>query len=149
MQLLADDLAGLTGAIWASVLGREVQACPMPADEVTAGHTVTACVHITGGWTGSVEVALPTDLAHVVAAEMFGLEVAGLTREDVRDAVGEIANIAGGNIKGMIDEPCELSLPVVAEGASYVVALPGTQVTSTAVLSSDGIPFCIRLHSAA
>ena len=145
MQLLDTDLEGIANAIWLSVLDTEATPASDPA--ALEGRTVTACVHITGGWAGSVSVALPVSLAEEVAAAMFALDPSELSAADVHDAVGEIANIAGGNVKGMIDQECELSLPFVASGERYSLALPGTAVVSTAVMEANGVPFSLSLHS--
>jgi chemotaxis protein CheX len=80
---------------------------------------------------------------------MFDVPSPELSAEEVLDAVGELANIAGGNIKGLIEEPCELSLPVVAEGTSYVLAMPGSRITSSVILSHEGIPFSLQIHERA
>lgn len=147
MQVLDADLAGIANAIWLSVLDTEALPSASSASDAVAGRTVTACVHITGGWTGAVSLALPAGLADHVAATMFALDPSEVSRDDVRDAVGEIANIAGGNVKGMIEADCELSLPVVAEGDDCAIAIPGTVVLSTAVVEANGVPFAISLHA--
>ncbi len=146
LQLVDDDLAGLAGAIWTSILGQEADPSFVSTEELAAQRTVTACVHISGGWQGSVSMVLPSALATHVAAVMFDVPAADLSSAEVLDAVGELANIAGGNVKGLIDDPCELSLPIVAEGTSYVLAMPGSIVTSSVVLAHEGIPFALQIH---
>lgn len=146
LELLDDDLAGVASAIWASIMGADAEAGPPDGGPAVAGRAITACVHITGGWQGSVAVVLPSSLADEVAATMFGLGPDELTHDEVLDAVGELANIAGGNVKGTIDEPCDLSLPVVAEGESYVLSLPGTRLTRSVTLTHEGTPFSFQVH---
>jgi chemotaxis protein CheX len=143
LQLLDDDLAGLGDAIWTSILGTSA---PPSFDPVPVGlRSVTACVHISGAWHGSVSVTLPWGLAEEVASTMFDLSIDDLSTDEVLDAVGELANIAGGNVKGMVEGSSDLSLPVVAEGTG-LVSLPGSRVTAKAELSHDGTPFCMQIH---
>lgn len=149
LQLVDDDLAGLAGAIWISIVGQEAGPSYVSAEELATQRTVTACVHISGGWHGSVSMVLPAGLAEQVASLMFDVPAAELTAEEVLDAVGELANIAGGNVKGLIDEPSELSLPVVADGSSYTLAMPGSVVTASVVLDHEGIPFALQIHERA
>lgn len=149
LQLVDDDLAGLAGAIWTSILGHDADPSSVTTDELHEQRTVTACVHISGGWHGSVSIVLPSGLAEQVAATMFDVAAVELTAAEVLDAVGELANIAGGNVKGLIEAECELSLPVVAEGTSYTLAMPGSVVTSSVVLSHEGIPFALQIHERA
>lgn len=144
LQLLDDDVAGLADAIWTSILG--TSADPMPGAPAPVGRSVASSVHITGAWEGSVTVVLPWDLAVDVAATMFGMPALELTTDEVLDAVGELANIAGGNVKGMVDGEAHLSLPTVAEGIDQVLAIPGSKVTASATLSHLGTPFAIQIH---
>jgi chemotaxis protein CheX len=51
--------------------------------------------------------------ARNVAAALLGVDLDDVTPEDVRDALGELANIIGGNVKSLMPEPAALSLPVV------------------------------------
>lgn len=146
LQLVDDDLVGLAGAIWSSIVGQEAEPSFVSTSELAAERTVTACVHISGGWHGSVSMVLPSTLAAQVASLMFDVPSHELSQEEILDAVGELANIAGGNVKGLIEDSCELSLPVVAEGTSYVLAMPGSHVTSSVVLSHEGIPFALQIH---
>jgi chemotaxis protein CheX len=145
LDLVDDDLAGLADAIWCSILGSPAEPAAGPARPV--GRAVTSCVHISGDdWNGSVSVALPWSLALEVAATMFGLPADELSDADVLDAVGELANIAGGNVKGMLEGPADLSLPVVAEGIDFVLTVPGAQVTASATMVHAGTPFAIQIH---
>lgn len=149
LDLVDDDLTGLASAIWSSIMGLDTEPDPAPAGTEVTGPALTACVHITGGWQGSVAVVLPSELAGEVASAMFDVPAAELTTEEVRDAVGELANIAGGNVKGAIDEACELSLPVVAEGDRYVLALPGSRLRTSVTLAHHGRLFSIQVHERA
>ncbi|MDQ2650676.1 MAG: chemotaxis protein CheX [Actinomycetota bacterium] len=146
LQLLDDDLAGLGDAIWTSILG--TPALPSCDPAPTGLRSVTACVHISGSWDGTVSVSLPWGLAEEVAATMFGLPAAELTTAEVLDAVGELANIAGGNVKGMVDGASDLSLPVVSEGTGNV-SVPGSRVSAKAELSHAGTTFVMQIHERA
>jgi hypothetical protein len=37
----------------------------------------------------------------------------------------------------------------VAEGTSYVLAMPGSRITSSVILSHEGIPFSLQIHERA
>ena len=51
---------------------------------------------------------------------------AELTTADLHDALGELTNMTGGNLKALLPEPCTLGLPVVVEGVDYRFRLPGS-----------------------
>ena len=76
---------------------------------------------------------------------MFGCEPDDLGDEEVLDALGEVANMVGGNVKGMIDADCKLSLPTVAEGSNFRVAVPGSGVQTVLVFDCAGRPFQVKL----
>ncbi len=78
---------------------------------------------------------------------MFQMSAEELDDELVRDAIGELANIAGGNVKGMIPLACDLGLPIVATGLGFTVSVPGTRVLCEAAFEYEGQPFSVVLHS--
>ena len=59
------------------------------------------------------------------------MDVADVTAEDVTDALGELANILGGNIKSTLRVHCTVSLPDVVVAGAGETRWPGaTQVCS-------------------
>lgn len=147
MTMLETDLIGLTGAIWESVLG--LGADPLPPDRALdrlGPVTVTSCCHITGEWEGSVALTFDPALCRRLASAMFALPDDELDDELVRDAVGELANIAGGNVKGMLPADTVLSLPQIVEGERYTISLPGTRVLCEAAFDCGGDVFVVTLH---
>lgn len=147
MTMLEDDLIGLTGAIWESVLGMgALPIDPAAAADRVGGPTMTACVHITGEWEGSLAMTFGRPLCRRLAAGMFAMEDADLDDDLVRDAVGELANIAGGNVKGMVAAETELSLPQIIEGTGYTVSVPGTMVLCEAGFECGPDTFVVTVH---
>lgn len=71
-----------------------------------------ARVFISGGWEGAVALGCSEALARKVASVMFAKTPQDMTVEEIEDAVGELANIIGGNIKALLPGPSELSLPI-------------------------------------
>ena len=65
----------------------------------------------------------------------------------VDDAVGELANIAAGNIKGMLVVECKLGLPAVVRGTDYQVTVPGTNVVCQAAFLCEGHPLKVLVQS--
>jgi chemotaxis protein CheX len=51
--------------------------------------------------------------ARNAAGALLGIDLGDVTGEDVTDALGELANIIGGNVKSLMPDPSALSLPVV------------------------------------
>ncbi|UDY24077.1 chemotaxis protein CheX [Nocardioides sp. Kera G14] len=114
------DVAAVVGQVWSSFLGEEQPLLPTPA---AAGPFVEPCwsaaVSISGGWDATVTVEVSAELAVALTRLMLGFgDDDALEDGDVADAVGELVNMVGGNIKSLMPGPSVLSLPAVAAGRS-------------------------------
>lgn len=131
----ADDLREIAEQVWASYLDPEGEnplldlPLPRPADEVFG------VVSVTGAWRGAVVISFSEAASKHAAGALLGVDQAEVTIEDVTDAVGELANIMGGNVKSLLPEPCALSLPHVLTGTRVSVHWP----TATEVCQLSGV----------
>ncbi|MGY1811331.1 chemotaxis protein CheX [Blastococcus sp. SYSU D00820] len=97
---------------WAALVGEEELLVPLPAP--LPAETLSSWVEIVGPWNGSVVVTCGRDTAAELTRAMLkehAPEV--LETEDVEDALGEIANVVGGNVKAVLPGPSVLGLPEV------------------------------------
>ena len=131
------EIVEIAKDVWSSLLGMMLEEVPA-SDESSHAASVTATIHITG--TANVSVALSGSrvLAVRAAATMFDLAEDDLSDEEVADAFGEIANIIAGNLKALLPEPSELSLPTVGQGRDLVISIPGARLIERINLESDG-----------
>ncbi|MDN4173568.1 chemotaxis protein CheX [Nocardioides sp. SOB77] len=123
MSILAPsalDLEALVTDMWASFVGAPELLLPAgpPADDAVLW---SATVTVTGEWRGMVSVDLAEAAVLGVTRGMLGFgddeepDAASCT-----DAVGELVNVVGGNVKSLMPGPSTLSLPVVSRGAVEV-----------------------------
>jgi chemotaxis protein CheX len=70
----------------------------------------------------------PRALARHCAARMHGRDPAALTPAEVTDGWGELVNMVGRSLKGMLPPPSWLSLPVAREHPTYSYREEGTRV---------------------
>jgi chemotaxis protein CheX len=138
MQLSHDDLRQIVGDIFGGMLGLAVT---VREGAVNGARRITGCVHLSGGWEGAVAVDCTEPLARRVAGSMLGLEAGEASPEDVRDAIGEVANVAGGNVKALLGTECALSLPTVTEGIDLRLSIPGARTIVDLGFESEGEPF--------
>ncbi len=82
-------------------------------DSIRAG-LIRGSVSIHGESEALVTVDCSDCLARRLGAAMFETDEDELSQEEVEDALGEIANIIGGNIKAMLPGPSTLGLPEIA-----------------------------------
>lgn len=141
------EIQQFTSDAWTSVLGLDLE--PTGRAFATTTDTITGCVQVTGGWRGTVVLVCPVPLARKVSAVMFGLSPDAVSVEHETDAIGELINILGGNIKALLPGPSYLSLPTVAHGTSYAVRIPGGQCIAEGVFESESELFMIAVVEAA
>ncbi len=122
------EITQLTTIIWDSILRLSIE--PAESNALPHTRTMSACVHITGPWPGAVALSCGVEMAEEAAGIMFNLGNAVPTIADMQDALGELANMIGGNVKALLPEGCQLSLPSVVEGSDYSVRVPGSRLVT-------------------
>ena len=106
----AQHLLDITESVWVQFLGLSLQPdaeqqYPLPAE-------CASSIAICGAWDGRVVVGCTRELAQQAAARMFHRPEGSLSEAQWQDALKEIANIIGGNVKALLPEPSRLELPV-------------------------------------
>ncbi|MGE3957248.1 MAG: chemotaxis protein CheX [Vicinamibacterales bacterium] len=139
-----DDIVRIAGDIWRSVLDADLRVLDAGTADLR-GPTLAGVVQITGAWVGAVAVELPAPLAARLATTMFRLAGRAATEEEEADALGEIANMVGGGVKGMLDGCCHLSLPAVVAGHGFRVRVPGGRAIQETWFECRTERFVVRL----
>jgi chemotaxis protein CheX len=131
------ELAELIGQVWDSFIDEPVALEPTSAPgepgQIEADGRAVASVSITGPWNGHLTIALSQEAAVLVAASLFELEAGEVSISEIADAIGELANVVGGNVKAMLPEPSTLSLPQVVIDAHTVTLYSAVRQTSATV----------------
>jgi chemotaxis protein CheX len=142
MTVADEELEQIAGDIWSTILGLDLRPAGTalaPAPPAGDGPRVfTGCILITGDWEGAVTLDLPSGLARRAGAIMFGSAPEDVADAEIRDVVGELTNMTGGNVKALVGGTCQLSLPAVTEGVDYLLSLPGSSVVNRVQLDCDG-----------
>jgi chemotaxis protein CheX len=119
MTLLTNEsIADLTQQIWDALLPDD--GAPLLPGDLPGGEVV-AVAEISGEWNGVVCLSCSPRAARHAAAAMFEMADEELTADEITDAVGELVNVVGGNIKSLVPGPTVLSLPQVSEGGMTVL----------------------------
>lgn len=85
--------------------------------------SITGMVGLAGTHKGMLAVHFPNSLALAITSSFLGMDVEEVN-EDVQDAVGEIANMIGGNVKTILTDKgydIQLSLPSTISGEEYTL----------------------------
>lgn len=136
----------VTHSVWSTMLGMPLEGRGAVGAEAAGG--VTSWVNITGSWCGAITIECSPAAARRAAGAMFGMAPEEASPEEVNDAMGEVANIIGGNLKGMLQGPATLSLPTVAERFDTELHGPGpVAVVRTAHFDSEGEPLVVKVFA--
>jgi chemotaxis protein CheX len=137
----ADDLEVITREVWSTFLDGD-PAGLVASDTLMTEDKITGCVHLSGAYTGSIMLQCSPPAARDAAAALFSIPAADVTETELVDAIGEIANMVGGNVKSMLPGPSALSLPAVVHGP---LAVPGAEVVRAVQLSWRDEPLVVSL----
>jgi chemotaxis protein CheX len=113
MPLQNEDIRKVTESVWSAMLGVNLISTD-GAPRLAKQGFLTGCVYIVGGWEGLTTIQCSERLARKAASIMFGCDEP--QAEEIRDALGELVNMTGGNIKSLLPGPCELSLLSSSKG---------------------------------
>jgi len=138
-------LSNAVETIWSTMLGLEANLSQTMMAGRLKATTMTGCIYITGAWRGAVKVECSSGLARRVAAIMFGADACDVTSDQINDALGELTNIIGGNIKALLPEPSHLSMPAVTEGTDYLFSVPGSRPMAEMSFTCEGKPFQVTI----
>ena len=120
-EFSTDDLLAVTGQVWESCLAHHPDVLVEGPFAFLDGPVTRASVVIRGGWSGFVVLEMGRGTALEAARVMLDLEEGDdLEPEEVADAVGELVNIIGGNVKSLLPTAASLGLPQVGEVVAAV-----------------------------
>ncbi|GAB2462099.1 chemotaxis protein CheX [Jatrophihabitans fulvus] len=117
IEVDVDALGTITTDVWTTFVAED--AIAVPAEDVlpTAGDDLAGRVSIEGDATGVVVVRCDPQSAASLTRRLFKLaDDAAVDDEAVSDALGELANIVGGNVKSLGLGESRLTLPEVGAG---------------------------------
>ena len=123
--LFARELPPRAAEIFASILGLDLT--PAPGEPLIAndGHRRwSGCIAMSGDWRGAVTLSCLEPMARTITAAMFGTEPDTSTDAEIQDAIGEMANMFGGQVKSVLGDRSVLGLPVVIEGDNFETTVP-------------------------
>jgi chemotaxis protein CheX len=83
--------------------------------------SISGVIGLAGTHKGVLAIHIPNRVAMAITGSFLGMEVLAIN-EDVEDAVGELANMLGGNVKAILSEngrDISLSLPTTICGRQY------------------------------
>ncbi len=143
IERVQEQIPAIVVDVFLAMLGVPVTAHPSP--QVAREEIVTGSVFIAGSWKGGVSIEM--DIGHAIqltkclnsSARPDGFD------DDVRDAIGELANMIGGNVKASLPGGGHLSVPSVVRGPGYSMRMRGVAEITSFGFSTKWGPFWVRV----
>ncbi|WP_026316775.1 chemotaxis protein CheX [Actinokineospora enzanensis] len=139
------DLDMIAEQVWSAFLNSGEDEAVFAAEDKGAHMDLAASVAMVGAYEGHLIVSCSHKASRDVASVLFAMEVDEVSQDDIGDALGELANVLGGNVKSVLPSPSQLSLPRVS--ATEHERWPGTVEVSRTVVSWRGEPYVLTLLS--
>jgi len=137
------DVGAIVESVWSSFLLETPEPDAACSGEQGGAGQVVALVSVTGGWNGHVVLTCSEPQARAISAAMLEIPEAEVSAEDLADAVGEVANMIGGNVKSLLPDHSTLSMPVVAFGDPARLVTPEANRVCTVCMTWRGDPFAV------
>jgi chemotaxis protein CheX len=141
-----EELEIVVGSVFATMMGLDVWPSDLPCP-ASAG-MLTAAVYLTGEWAGAACIHVEPQQACGFAGHFLGTPTPDEVCDDVRDVMGELANMIAGNLKCTLAPSIRISLPSVTDGQGYSLRVCGAHVVCCAAFHTDAGPFWISLIDA-
>ena len=135
---LTDEIEQTVATIFQTMLGLDVRSVTTAWS--SEENPVAATVHFTGGWSGVLVLQVSPSVACLLAARFLASDVPHEVDDDVRDVLGELANMIGGNLKCALAPGAALSIPEVIDDTEFSFRIcAGTIRERQAFFCEDGV----------
>ena len=138
-----------TQEIFSSMIMLEVTpGDPFQRDNKMLKNSISGLVGLAGSIKGMLAIHLPNPAAIAVTTAFLGMEVDEIN-DDVRDAIGELANMLAGNVKSVLDpkgSDVKLSMPSVVHGEEYAIDCLAQAESITVPFGLNGATFIVELQ---
>jgi len=126
LEIEIEMLARIVKSVFISMLDLEVSLSEIASHPT--GSRLTSFVQLTGDWNGAVLIECSHRQACQFAGRALSMDPPDIVDDDVRDVLGELANVIGGNMKCGMSTGVRLSMPTVMDGSDYDLRICGAEL---------------------
>jgi len=141
-EVSVELLVQIIESVFVTMMDLEVSLCEAPLD--SRGERLTSFIHLTGDWNGAVLFECSSWQACQFTGRILAMDPPPVLDDDVRDALGELANMIGGNMKSALAAGVSLSMPTVMEGL-YDMRICRSRVLEKVNLQCAEGQFCVTV----
>ena len=110
-----------------AMLSMDLELTDTPDQESADTPKHVGTVNFAGDVNGSIHVKVSEQFAHVITSNMLGIPLDEIENEDdVKDVIGEMTNIIGGNLKTAFCDSgldCAISPPAITAGKNFKISV--------------------------
>lgn len=143
IEVYRADMVQIVSGVFQAML--KLKVAEIEADWFPEEGRLTGVIHFAGQWRGAVLVEVSPDQAFAITHRLGAVPAPGKIDEDVIDAIGELANMIGGNMKSVMPRGVGLSIPSVVEGSRYTLRICGEHSLARLAFASEIGPFWVTL----
>ena len=145
-EVRKEMLVRTVGSVFITMLGLDVSPCEFP--RYPAGDLLTSYVRLMGDWNGTVVLECTRQQACRFAGRILSTNPPATVNDDVRDVLGELANVIGGNMKCVMATAAHLSMPAVIDGGDDSLRVFGSKTRERLTFESSEGNFWVTIFSA-
>jgi chemotaxis protein CheX len=142
-EVTLETLAQIVESVFTTMLDLEVTITNKPW--IPDGDRMTSFVHLTGDWSGAVMLECSRRQACLFAGRILLMDPPDTVDDDVRDVLGELANMIGGNMKCTMPMGVCLSMPTVMDGSDYDLRICGSKLQKRQAFNCADGPFWVTV----
>lgn len=142
--LLSVSLDQIVADVFETMLGRPVS--EIDPSWMSDADRLTAAVHFAGESAGALLLECSKAHACLLAEMLTGIPHLRVD-EDVLDALAELTNMIGGNLKSALHGGAGLSMPTVVEGSDYSMRIRGANPSQRTGFSCQDACFSVTFVS--
>jgi chemotaxis protein CheX len=143
IQILPSELAQIAESVLGTMMSLEVGECGTPW--FPSADRLTAAIHLAGDWNGAVLLECDRGQACRFAGRFLSTDPAETVDDVVRDVLGELVNMIGGNLKCVLTRGIRLSMPSVVDGSDYSLRVCGAEISERLAFQCAEGPFWITV----
>lgn len=126
IEISPSELAQIVESVFRTMMSLQVDVCEKPW--FASGDRLTSAIHLSGDWNGAVLLECDQRQACRFAGRFLSMDPPKMVDDVVRDVLGELANMIGGNLKCVLTRGIRMSMPSVVDGSDYSVRICGAEV---------------------
>lgn len=123
------DIIASTGdsviELFDTMLSMDVELADEAAEPVSGTPRIIGSIDFAGDVMGSINIQVSETFAHLISAAMLETDLEKIEDDiQIKDVIGEVANIIAGNLKSGFCEsglPCEISPPFITSGNDFKI----------------------------